>query len=337
MCMFYYRLGFRVFCPNKPSRYGIRSYVICDSKTGYAFNMRPYCGEPGTLVEIVPDLLGRLKNHGYHLFMDNFYNSVAMCNRLLELRTHVCGTLRANRGAPPEVAKASNSTLKVGERVVRHTDTVLTLAWRDTRVVRMVTTFHQDEMVDVQRWKKGQGRISVAKPACVQDYNMGMNGVDKLDQNISYYPFIRKSYKWSTKYMMYMIQISVFNAFVLYQQRHPEGAVRNLMGFIECLVKGWTTPTKTPRAPRGRDPRSRLSSNVPPRPAEHLPVKIPAAPGAKNQTPARVCKVCKANGKRSETRFMCGHCHVPLHRQICFEEYHNVESYGGNASGEGPP
>lgn len=122
-----------------------------------------------------------------------------MCNKLLELNTHVCGTLRKNRGAPPEVGKATASSLGAGERIVRHTDKVLTLAWKDTKVVRMVTTLHPDQMVDVQRWKKRQGRITIAKPQCIVAYNGSMNGVDRLDQRISYYPFIRKSYKWTNK------------------------------------------------------------------------------------------------------------------------------------------
>ena len=137
------------------SRYGLRSYLVCCSETGYAWNIRPYCGEPGVLLDLVPTLLGRLKNNGYHLYMDNFYNSVAMCHQLLQMNTHVCGTLRKNRGAPPEVGKATTSTLpEPASRIVRHNGEVLTLAWRDTKIVRMVTTIHPDEMVDVKRWKK---------------------------------------------------------------------------------------------------------------------------------------------------------------------------------------
>ena len=36
-----------------------------------------------------------------------------------------------------------------------------------------------------------KGKVVKEKPVCVIDYNHNMNGVDRLDQMISYYPFIR--------------------------------------------------------------------------------------------------------------------------------------------------
>ncbi len=43
------RLAFRVYNPQKPIKYGIKSYILCDSETGYCFNMKPYCGESSPL------------------------------------------------------------------------------------------------------------------------------------------------------------------------------------------------------------------------------------------------------------------------------------------------
>lgn len=92
------RLAFKVYNPQKPVKYGIKSYILCDSATGYCFSMQPYVGNVSTLPDIVFSLLDRLQGQGHTLYMDNYYNSVALCERLLDAKTNVCGTLRKNRG-----------------------------------------------------------------------------------------------------------------------------------------------------------------------------------------------------------------------------------------------
>ena len=63
--------------------------------------------------------------------MDNFYNSFGLSERLLELGTHTCGTLRVHRGEPKAISKATTSTMEVGDVVARHKNDIMCLAWRD--------------------------------------------------------------------------------------------------------------------------------------------------------------------------------------------------------------
>ena len=202
------RLSFRVYNPQKPTKYGIKSYILCDSKTGYCFNMRPYVGVSSTLPDTVFSILDRLVGHGYTLYMDNFYNSVALCEQLLKSKTNVCGTLRKNRGEPESIREVTKTDLGVGGKLVRHNGRVLVLAWQDKRVVKMVTTCHHDTMQRVEVWQKGQKeKVGQLKPECVVAYNASMNGVDKLDQNISYYPFVRKTLNWPKRFVAYLILV----------------------------------------------------------------------------------------------------------------------------------
>ena len=109
------RLSFRVFNPQKPVRYGIRSYIMSDSETGFCLDIIPYCGESAALVDTVVKLLGEYAGKGHHLYMDNFYNSVKLCYKMLELKTHVCGTLRRNRGEPEPIRLATPAILASAE------------------------------------------------------------------------------------------------------------------------------------------------------------------------------------------------------------------------------
>ncbi len=52
-------LAFRVYNPQKPVKYGIKSYIICDSESGYCFGMKPYYGEAGDLGDTVVTLLDK--------------------------------------------------------------------------------------------------------------------------------------------------------------------------------------------------------------------------------------------------------------------------------------
>ncbi len=50
---------------------------------------------------------------------------------------------------------------------MRHNGQVMVLAWQDKRVVKMVTTCHQDRMEKVDVWQRGHGiRVPQLKPEC---------------------------------------------------------------------------------------------------------------------------------------------------------------------------
>lgn len=48
-----------------------------------------------------------------------------------------------------------------------------------------------------------------------------MGGVDLLDQSICPYKSSRKSVKWYIKLYFHLIDIAVFNSFVVYNALHP--------------------------------------------------------------------------------------------------------------------
>ena len=72
------RLSIRIYSPQKPDKYGVKFYLLCEAGLGYVYSFSVYRGISQTLKEIVYNLLSGLFGQGYHMYMDNYYNSVAL-------------------------------------------------------------------------------------------------------------------------------------------------------------------------------------------------------------------------------------------------------------------
>jgi len=78
------RLQFRVYNPSKITKYGILVQMVCESSNGYICKLQIYDGKCGPLTETVGFLLEPYEGKGYHLYQDNYYNSVHQTNELLQ-------------------------------------------------------------------------------------------------------------------------------------------------------------------------------------------------------------------------------------------------------------
>jgi hypothetical protein len=78
------RLRFRVYNPGKITKYGILVWMVCESMPGYICNMQIYDGKCRPLTETVNLVLEPYEGKGYHLYQDNYYNSVHVAEELLQ-------------------------------------------------------------------------------------------------------------------------------------------------------------------------------------------------------------------------------------------------------------
>lgn len=101
------RLSFKQYIPSKRSRFGIKSCMLCDCKTGYVQDLIVYCG-CSTIVKnavtgigksgaIVLSLLQPFLGKGHTVYLDNFYSSPALFNLLHNNSTNACGTVSKRR------------------------------------------------------------------------------------------------------------------------------------------------------------------------------------------------------------------------------------------------
>lgn len=106
---------FRQYIPSKRARFGIKSFLLCEAGSGYVWKLMTYTGEEKQQADaaglpvthsIVRKLMSNILGMGYHLYMDNYYNSPGLTTYLSQQDTHITGTLRSNRkGVPKDILK----------------------------------------------------------------------------------------------------------------------------------------------------------------------------------------------------------------------------------------
>ena len=189
------RLNIKIYNPKKPKKYGVKFFFITESNTGYVIDFSIYSGVFSTLCDTVFGLVDRFRNQGYHLFMDNYYNSVSLAQELYDEGIHVSGTLRLVCGVPAVLQRLGQNPQQLvrGQFQWRRKGAVFVICWKGVRLVPMITTTHEPIAEDVveRRKTRRQGRVTyeevtVQRPTVIGHYNRHMGGVDLFDQLVQY-------------------------------------------------------------------------------------------------------------------------------------------------------
>ena len=83
------RLSFLQYMPKKPTKWGLKAWMLADSHTGYTWNWDLYTGkEEGTSSDalgtrVVVHLVRSLPPAEYHVYFNNFYTSPGKCKEIV--------------------------------------------------------------------------------------------------------------------------------------------------------------------------------------------------------------------------------------------------------------
>ncbi|XP_068623829.1 piggyBac transposable element-derived protein 4-like [Battus philenor] len=295
--------GRLLFRQNKRHKYEIKLHVLAEPD-GTVLKYQVYTGaNVETSVqrhasEIVLKLLEERLDFGHHVYMDSYYNSYGLAVKLLDQQTYCTGTLRKNlKDNPNEIGTIS---LKKGENKSFFLDGVHIGIWRDKRHILYISTEHGDEMMETTS-KRGS---VVMKPKAMVYYNNLMSGVDLQDQILSYYPVQRKSLRWYKKLFVHMLQMSLSNAFYLYNKfasNHKMNLYDFRLKILEVILP---------------DPNEINRRNI--LKVKHELTKIEKTRARQKkvggimkeitEVARKECKGCKAQKKRLQTIYECKQC-----------------------------
>lgn len=223
------RFTFRQFIKDKPTRWGMKLWVMADAANGYTYDFEVYTGKGtpvsrnGLAYDVVMRLCQCIQKQGYHVYFDNFYTGVQLVKDLLLNKTVCCGTIIPNRKGVPSVFKDTKVFAKGARGMMRwkREGNLLFLQWLDNKPVTFLSTIHQrahDYSYAKRRTKvNGQYRpLHVRQPKVVDSYNKSMGGVDRSDQLIGKYKTLRKTNRWWKTLFYHFLDIARVNAYILF-------------------------------------------------------------------------------------------------------------------------
>ena len=216
------KLGWIQYIPLKQARFGIKFYLLFESKSGYVYDMIIYTGKETKInkryenlpisFQIVMTLLKPLLGKGYCLTNDNFYTSPQLAELLLSHKTDCYGTVKILRKEIP--AQLKTKKLQKGQVSAYRRGKVLAMKWKNKRDVCLLSTIHSTKTCTVERRRK-----SVTISELVRDYNLTIGGVDCVDQGLCNYSLLRKRGKRYFKNLFsHLLELTIWNAFILYNK-----------------------------------------------------------------------------------------------------------------------
>ncbi|XP_023213037.1 piggyBac transposable element-derived protein 4-like [Centruroides sculpturatus] len=324
------RFKWKIYVPRKRNKLGIKSYKLCESSTGYVYNLMIYSGDKTGIpdkiqdidlenfdkpAQIVLTLMESLLNQGHRLYVDNFYASPKLFDALVEKKTDAVGTVRRNRKGMPKKLTLRNDTLAAYYR-----KKLMALKWISKREVYMLSTVHDNNMKTYSNIYKQP----VTKPKVIFDYNRGMGGVDLSDQRIANYSLARRrTKKCYIKFFFHLLDITILNSFIIYKKcghdiTHLKFRTELIKDIIDHHLKGDGL-----RKRRTYEHDIAISQRLL---GNHFICRNQISRST-DYTLRRACVVCSANNVRRDVRYSCRQCDVALCAVPCFEIFHTQEHF----------
>lgn len=337
------RVVFKCYNKDKPIKWGLKVFVLSDSRSGYILDFEPYYGQTTTDNLIHPDLpfTARIVIHlakklstnypgsGFHIFTDRYYTGMELACKLKKQKIHLTGTVQANRkNLPLQVKKGALNLKKHEVKAYRHKDDILCSAWKDKRNVLMLSTLCNNGTETIERREKNRREATkISKPSVICEYNRFMGGVDNLDHYVASYKFTRKSLKWWRKLFFWLLEVSVVNSFLLYNMNQLNKGLKylNHRKFREALIMQLVGDVRNSPVNLKRGRRSTADNEERLDGRQHF---VSSHPNSKSKDCA-VCSDRKVRGGRKETVFFCKTCTKKpgLHPTTCFERYHTMKKF----------
>ncbi|XP_067108275.1 LOW QUALITY PROTEIN: piggyBac transposable element-derived protein 4-like [Osmerus mordax] len=324
------RCPFKQYMPSKPAKYAIKSWVLCDAKSSYAWKMQVYTGkqmdgvpERNQGMRVLLDVTEGLKDR--NVTCDNFFTSYELGRELMATRNMtVVGTVRKNRAELlSELLTTKTRRVLSSQFAFTPTTTLVSYLAKKNKNVLLMSTRHTDAEISYR---------NNGKPTIVLDYNLNKGGVDNLDKVITAYSCKRKTARWPLVIFSNIVDVSSYNAFVIWREVNPNWMPRKRNKrrfFLEQLGRALVTPLIERRRclPRTgaavavvKDLRMASCRDPPPqrRPGEDGAAAAAAAAsssaGPTSPVPAskrKRCRVCPVKKDR-KTFTVCRGCKRPV-------------------------
>ncbi|CAG0902355.1 unnamed protein product [Cyprideis torosa] len=266
--------------PQKPDKFRLEIFSLCDAESGYLWNAFPYFGstseypdaDPSLSVseKVVDQLQAPLEEHGHVVFCDRRYTSIGILEKLAnqDRTTFLTGTIMPTRRGLPDSLR--NLRLDRNEARFWESEGMFVTAYRDKKSKKYVTILSNYGGTDLVQKTRRRGEV-VSVPKIVKTYTTFMRGVDRFDQMIQYSSIVRRrTNKWWKKLFLWIFSASVVNAMIFFRLVKNEKVTSSKFRAMICEHYGGIPQPQVQDAPapvvgrpkdrpeEGRLPKKRL-------------------------------------------------------------------------------
>lgn len=301
--------GKKTYCPLKPTKWGLKFFVLAESLTGYVLDVKVRLGVQSVkeMDKLVLEMVEPYTYTNSCLFCGSLYTHPILGEQLWNMGIGLTGTLSSKRKDSPidikEVCLMKNETLFYKKGVCG------VMSMRDKKVFHILTTFDEFNEVMLKNRKK--------ECCAIKNFNRAMRGIDVLNQYISHYEFSFRNTKWWRYVFFRIFEICLVNSFVIYSK-----ILGNKMSFRDfkstiCLkLIGDLICCNI----------ENIKNNETTFFDEHFPEKL-------TNIHPKPCRVCNFNNKITKSTYRCKKCTKLFNKEIvicvlCFEIFHkNINQY----------
>lgn len=229
MVKFKGKLKFRQYLKDKPVKWGIKCFLMCDSFSGYCYKIEVYTGKSTIINNIAKtntythDLVMRMaegfENYWRVIYFDNYYTTIKIVKSLYEKKIGCVGTLRKNRAHEKEKLEDPKVQGEFKNFANSPDNNIILTLWKDSEVVRIINTIRLPQTLKLKKtipWLKKE--IIITKPDIAEDYNKKCRGVDYCNRMATQFRFPHGSRKWWRPIFFHLIQMTIYNSYIIYKQ-----------------------------------------------------------------------------------------------------------------------
>lgn len=302
------RCVFRQYIPNKPNKYGIKIFALCDPKVFYTCKMEVYVGKqpPGpwevnnSAEAVVERMCEPIRGTGRNVTTDNWFTSFKLIEKLKKnFNLTLLGTVRKNkRELPIEFSRPVKRPEKSSMFAFHENCTLVSYIPKKGKNVLLMSSLHRDDIIDSE----------TGKPDMIVNYNQTKGGVDTVDKLCAAYNCARGTRRWPMVIFYSMLNVAGINSLVIFKANNIDANVLR-RDFLRKLAFELLNDQLRIRSTLSNIPRSmkfRIREILGIEPIEQAP-EPPA-----NQRGR--CAMCDRK-KNRPSRYFCKKCHI----YVCLE------------------
>ncbi|CAK81814.1 unnamed protein product (macronuclear) [Paramecium tetraurelia] len=249
------KVQFKVYNPDKPTKWGIKEYLLCDASNTYTFQLRLYHGQTmwnndfkqtmfvneedtqHRTMELVLQMCKDYEHKAHKVVMDNYYSSWMLFRELRNRGIGAVGTIRHNRTGLTKKDLTSKHFQQIYNQYhyayyLNQSNELMLMYFQGTseKEIALISNFLDNSLNEQHMWDISKQHYYVPHlkaPYMMYVYNKYKGGVDRRNSYVVKYRSRFPAKKWWQSVFERLFETAILNAYLIFRSYNPESSYRN--------------------------------------------------------------------------------------------------------------